>query len=466
MARIVGKSGAWPAAVALTLVFLGCTGIDDDDSSSGDDDTGLDGPGVSNIEVNLHDEFESLVVVTWEQIEAGTVYVAYRFGDETYTSPQAVRSAGDHEQVLLGIPYETDVELELVVDRGEGPESSDSLAITTDDIPALVPPATVFVADAERYDPEARYFLVSINEGLEGHPYRYWALILDRAGRLVWAMETPSQRVTIHTQTSHDGRQILIDHNSFWGIFDGGEASQIARLHIDGSGLEIIDVPGLHHPFTEIGDGSLVWGAVDGDDETIEKLGPGGAQQTVWSCQEYQLSVGVDHFCASNTLTWREATDTFLFSFYSSNAVIDIDHATGQTLRSYGQLPGSWSFDPPDSTFWWQHGVHYTDEGTLLVSARIAEDGHETVAREYQLDEEGMALVEIWNYGIGEGIHATEMGEAQRLANGNILHNYGNASVIKEVMPDGTVVWELEWVGDYLALGRSTPLSDLYSLLP
>jgi hypothetical protein len=57
------------------------------------------------------------------------------------------------------------------------------------------------------------------------------------------------------------------------------------------------------------------------------------------------------------------------------------------------------------------------------------------------------------------------MGEAHRLPGGNTLHNYGSGARIREVTPDGQVVWDVLWT-DSTFLGRTTALEDLHPFLP
>jgi len=134
----------------------------------------------------------------------------------------------------------------------------------------------------------------------------------------------------------------------------------------------------------------------------------------------------------------------------------------------YSQHTDAWAFDPPETAFWWQHGCYYTEEGTLLTSSYVAEDDDELVVREYTLDEDAQTLRQVWSYRGDEAVHGETMGEAWRLPGGNTLHNYGEGQRIREVTPDGSVVWDLDFSGGGLLweLGRTTPLEDLYALLP
>ena len=87
------------------------------------------------------------------------------------------------------------------------------------------------------------------------------------------------------------------------------------------------------------------------------------------------------------------------------------------------------------------------------------------VLREFEVDDASQTLTEIWNLGVGEGIDALYFGEPHRLGNGNTLQNTGELPTMREVLPDGTVVWEMAWQEDHW-LGRSTPIADLYALAP
>ena len=85
--------------------------------------------------------------------------------------------------------------------------------------------------------------------------------------------------------------------------------------------------------------------------------------------------------------------------------------------------------------------------------------------REYRMDESTETLELVWSAGEGEGLRSWNMGEAHRLENGNSLHNLGDGGRLRELRPDGTVVWDLDW-GEGYGLGRTTPIADLYALLP
>ncbi|MFT5681978.1 MAG: hypothetical protein ACI8RZ_002896 [Myxococcota bacterium] len=450
------------AAVILWLVMMACKTTDPGSSPTNEASLSADG-----LEAAVLETMGSVVALRWRQSVAGTAQATFSVtGEADRATPvvDAVVVVGENELLLLGLPFDADVTWSLTLIAEDGTTLTESGSLTTDALPEGLPEAEVLLSDEAGWDAGSPFVLTAMN-GVGSGANRAWTFIIDRLGRVVWAQETPNQRTTLHARLSYDGTQILIDHNSFWAIFDGGEVSQVARVGIDGVIVETVDTPNLHHPFTELADGSLVWGASTGfyADEVIRKRTPDGTVTDLWSCEALLDALNVDAYCGSNTLFWNEADDTFLFSLYSVDTIIEVDHATGDTLRTFGHLPDSWAFDPEESAFWWQHGVHYTAEGTLLVSAKAGENATETVVREYTLDADSQTLTEVWSFGEGEGVYGSEMGEAHRLSGGNTLHNYGSTARIREATPDGVVVWDVAWAGGTY-IGRSEVIADLYDL--
>jgi hypothetical protein len=226
--------------------------------------------------------------------------------------------------------------------------------------------------------------------------------------------------------------------------------------------IEQTKTPGLHHAFVELPDHTLVWGSeFHGGGEALVQKAPGQGDETVlWTCLEDWPGVGKD--CESNGVFYAAGTDTFLYSFFTNDAVVEVDRATGASLWWAGELDGSYAFDPADSAFAWQHGVSYTGDGHLLLSTHPSDSTRTTLVREYEVDHEARTLRQVWSY--DSGIYASTNGDAWRLANGNTLHLLGSAGEINEVTPEGGVVWHVTWGGTHL-LGRGEFIEDLYSLV-
>ena len=466
-----------PLLVAGILALGACTS-DTPGADSGDGGAaGWDGGSVEEGVVQVRDvtgrtddEFGSFVILGWEQRGEGQVWVRYSFdAGDWRESPHQALGEGMHEVLLLGIPYESTVSWQLIYDKDGAEVVLEEGSTATDPLPEGLPVPSLLVADETAWEPTGTYLLGSINEDPGGWTGgTYWKWVLDRQGRVVWAHKTPENHWSIFLRISADGTHIVWDEATYWAEWDGGAGSSVHRWYLDGTEIEEIPTPGLHHAFTELPDGTLVWGsAAGGYENLVEKAPDSDETHQIWSCESFHVETGARGSCQSNTLYYHVPTDTFLFSFYTTSTVVEIDHQTGDSLWWAGGVAKGFAFTDPETQYSWQHGVNWTDEGTLLLSTEDTYGGmaSETYAREYIVDRDARTLQQVWVYGVDQGVYASTAGEAHRLPNGNTLHNYGSASQIKEVQPDGTLVWHLDWGGTQL-LGRTVFIEDLWSLMP
>jgi len=461
--------------VTPTLTVDSSSGLTDTDTATQVTDstvapTGDTGPvpaaSLTAVSGAVHAEHGSIVVVSWEQDQAADVWVEYSFEVGSWRqTPLRSEDAGAHQELLLGVPYATDVTWRVVTDNAGGQVSSLDQTTTTDPLPASVPVSSITTYDEAGVDADAEYVLVSVpqNPGNFGDPW--WVLIVDRLGRPVWGRQSDAGRMSMHPRLSWDGTAILHDQNQFWSEFGLGEDGTVQKVRIDGTIVHEWPAPGLHHPHQELPDGSLAYGAFTSYyDESLAVTAPDDSISYLWSCDEWATGIGAYPACASNTLNYDEATDTFLFSFWTLETVIQIDGA-GTALRWFGHAPDSYAFSPVSSTFWFQHGAHLTDAGTLLISTHQTETDKQLVAREYTIDTVAEELVEVWNVGVDQGVIGNQMGDAYRTPGGHTLQTYGTQSRMREYQPDGTVVWDISFP-QVSHVGRATALPDLYALAP
>jgi hypothetical protein len=455
----------------ILALILACTGDADPDTGGGSDDGGITDSGAEQLPVDgvswrVHESIGSLIYVSWTQVEPFTGTVRFGFEEGSWMEvPEADYPAGENEALLLGIPFAADFSFQII---GDGEALTELEQARTGELPGSMPEHSLIIGDPTKFSDEGPYILTSLNTRAGGWTTgTFMQLILDREGRIIWAQETPDQEWSIYLQPSKNGEDILVDHNTYWGNWDGGQASTIHRIKIDGSEVAAYSVPGQHHNFEELPDGSIVYGAATSGGEVLRKLHTDGSFETLWSCIDFHAQVGTEDPCNSNTLWWDPDRDSFLFSFYTTETVVEIDHLSGETLRVWGAVPTAYSFSPEDAQFYWQHGATYTPDGTLLISSEshLADGTSETEVREYLVNDADGTLEEIWFFGEGEGVYARTSGEALRLSNGNTFHNYGSAGVFREVTPDKEIVWEFALGNDHL-MGRVSFLEDLYAFAP
>ena len=429
---------------------------------------------LSDLDARLHDAFGTLVIVSWTQDRPATVHAEFAGSDGVWlASPPRALEAGPHEEFLVGVPYEDTVTWRLVVEDASGVTASADQQIATAPWPATLPRANApEVSEPALWDPAMPYVLLAMTE-VEGDMVDpWWVMIIDRQARPIWAMRTSNAMITMHPHVALDGRSLLLDDNHYWGTFgSGGPDGQIKRMLLDGTVLETWDTPGLHHPFTELPDGTITYGRYSFpayENEWLIEIAPDRTTRTVFDCAVW---LGRAEDCGSNTITYRASTDSYLYSFFYLNTIFDIPRATGVPTRTFGEAAGSYAFDPPEAGMWYQHGGYWTDQGTLLSSTYAlpgspwnAPDDEETVVREYEVDEANQTLRLVWDFGVGDGVYGAQMGEAHRLPGGGVLHNLGTLARLREGTADGTVVWDVWW--PMHDMGRSVPISGLYDFLP
>ncbi len=457
------------AVIPALLIVAGCKKAQDSGDGPVVDDTDTQQAGAEATEVAwaLHETFASIVVVSWEQVGEGSAVVEYSFDEgEWHQTPALDVADGPQQQLLLGVPYETEVDFRVVVDSDGGQQTTEARTATTGELHEGMPIADVAISDPAAWDSQGNYLFMSIGVmgGIDG--FDAWRFMMDRQGRVVWAWKNRSGSASFWASVSRDGDDLLFDDTRILEKLD----SNVYRAKIDGTIVASYETPGHHHAFVELPDETIVWGDGRQQYETLEVLHPDGTQETLWSCRDFEEGFGLlNSWCQSNALFWNEDSNTLLYSFYSSMTVVEIDLDSGATLRSFGQL-SDWKFDPVESQFDWQHGVSMTDSGTLLLSTHASTASIEGVTREYELDDEAATLRQVWSFGEGDGIPADSYGEAHRLPGGNTLQNYGSTTRVRECTPDGTVVWDVSWFtleGEPAGLiGRSIFVEDLYAFAP
>jgi hypothetical protein len=464
---VLGCSGTNNGTVGNTDPTDGAT-VDTDTTDTDTDVTDTDTTGtpggveLTGLEWRLH-AIESMVYVSWTQSATADLHVEYSFDSGVWMStPTVTYEAGDHERIVVGIPYATQADWRLVAGDGT---SVDGSQILTGILPPGLPTGAVLVSDPTRWLATGNYILTSINERQGGWTGGdYWTFIMDREARVVWAHKAPQNHWTLFAQVSVTGDHVLWDESTYWSDFDDGRDSVIHKTWLDEE-FEVVPTRGLHHEFIQLPDETLVWGSQDhGGDEALVKKAPGQPDETIlWTCQGDWPGSGN---CESNGLFWQESTDSFLYSFYTNNSLVEVDHVTGASLWWAGDVAGGYAFVPRNSQFAWQHGVSYTSTGTLLLSSEWdGGDGGatETWLMEYEVDRVAGSLTLVWSD--NSDVRAETNGQAWRLDNGNTLHLVGSASVIREVEPGGDDVWRVDFEGDDRLLGQGEYIEDLYALV-
>ncbi len=401
-------------------------------------------------------------------------WVEYRFEGEAWL---IAPTTAPGEAVLLGIPAETGVEARAVqILDGERVTTSTQTARTGSLPPALLAPV-VSAYDPARASPEP-YAMTSVALGYWWGGPPYFIEIYDRRGRIVWYREVPDDLLSLSPGVARDGTHIWFEASNIFGMSSAG--ASVTRQTLDGRWT-------VKHPLASLGQGIAegpdqgFWYEERGAQHALAFLAADGTTRTEWDCGAYFSTLGLEpDLCLMNATNWDEARNTVLVSQFETSTVFEIDLATHAPIRQLGTLVEGdpYTFDPPESTFTYQHFPHWTAEGTLLVSTHVpcakGDPGCSTsypglegvqLAAEYTVDDAAKTLTRV-GYVESTDLWASQAGEAYRVANGNLIQGYGQDAAIREIAPDGATVWQVEWarVFGYRMIGHTSLIADLYAL--
>ncbi len=421
---------------------------------------------VSDVTITVHDRVNTMLVVRWEQTaEVDKVRVAFTFeNDEWYVSKQKPGSEGTHEEVVLGVPENTEVTIHIM-NKGSGDEvGSEAYSGTTESVPSEMPRPVIDSYDETIASPH-RWMLGSVDGSNESYAGPFWVFIMDRQGRIVWYYSNLGESpIIVYPRVARDNRYIYFPNRRPW--YAGEHFSpKVVKLTLDWKYHEEIEMD-LADNADMTDDGSILYNTV-GEwyywDAWLEERLPDGTIRSIWNCNE---AMGSNFMCYSNTVNWNPIDDTVLLSYPYPNTVVEIDRATGNMVGVYGDHSLAYDFSPSSWELEFQHYANITPEGTLMVSSHMPNSNSQHAFLEFEIDRASETLTEKWVYSEGNE-WADAMGEASYIEDGggNIIANYGADGVIKEITQDKNVAWKVRFdaTGSHM-VGHNTMVDDLYAL--
>jgi hypothetical protein len=468
-----GEAASGGASGSGGSVGGGTTGTGGAAAASGDDF-------VSDVKVTVHPDAKTILVVTWTQLKAAdTTLLEFAFSDGSDMKSRARDGAtGEHRDVVLGVPENTEVSLRIVSKVGGVDHKTKDYEGTTGAIPSGMPRPTFVSYDASLASPDP-WILGSVEDSAGGCPdlscyYNgglFWIFILDRQGRVVWYWADPASNASsAYPRIARDGEYIVIDKAQA-GMTHSG-ATGVVKMTLDREYYETVAINGINDAIDVTSDGSILYD-VSGELHEHTKQ---GSDRTIWSCRSQFPEATGFLDCYSNTVNWVPADDTVMLSFPYIDTVVQVDRKTGTLVGQYGNSSGSYAFSPSPWKFQFQHSATITEQGTLLVSSHLPDYPDGTAPgpkhhafEEFEIDRANKTLTQEWIYSEGNEWAAFK-GFNLRLANGNTLVNYGSGGVIREVTADKKTAFEVIFPVtpgdgyDNKMVGDTLPVADLYAL--
>ena len=449
----------------------GAAGVGGRGGSSGTAGAGAGDEYVSGVTVTVSPMVNTILVVNWTQAKAADqVWLEFSFaGSSVMTSRPVAGATGAHKDVVLGVPGSTAVTVRIVSKQAGVDNKSRDYMGTTGAVPSGMPQPTLMTPATATVSSE-KWILGTVEAAggcTNGSCYfvgPYWVYILDRQGRIVWYYtDTASNASTQCPRVARDGEYIWIDKART------GTRSVLKTTLDRTTYSQTVSVPSLSDAIDVTTDGSLIYDT----NAELREMNKAGTIRTIWNCR---AALGGGNNCYSNTISWNPTDDTILMSFPEPNTVRQINRQTGEVIATYGDASGSYAFSPSTWTFEWQHYPIITSMGTLLVSTHlsafpdgIAAGANQHAFVEFTIDRSAKRLTGTWSY---TGAYwAESRGMAMRLANGNVLVNYGTNGIIQEITPSKQVVFQAKFdhptgTNDFYnrLLGYMTAVEDLYAL--
>ena len=107
---------------------------------------------------------------------------------------------------MLGVPYDTEVEVRVANDFGAGALYSDTIDAQTGPLPEELPLPALLSSDPDQLDAADAVLFTSIQTPTGAA----WRLMVDRLGRVVWAQQnTLAQGTTSWVDSARSGSELL-----------------------------------------------------------------------------------------------------------------------------------------------------------------------------------------------------------------------------------------------------------------
>jgi hypothetical protein len=417
-----GRGGSAGGAAGTTGGRGGSAGTTAGGGGPGTAGTGGGNPGTAtfSVQVQLASAANSAApgtigIVTWTVNVSGLIEAHIDFGlDTSYGMTAPVDLAlPDHRTLLLGMKPAQTYHFRVVARDA-------ATSYTSGDYTVMTGPATTTVSISRFQVMNAatrkRGFIIT----------SYWQgagaavpFIIDGDGEIVWWGRGGPPGGIARARMSATGKQM-------WMTTASNNGNPIQRISMDTLEAQTyMGTIGSHDLTAVTGEtmAFLEYGETDCD--SIWEIDPSGTKREVWESQGVVATSG----CHGNALRYSAKEDVYTFSDVRQDVFV-VSRAGAVQWRLSERVTGG-------RTAWGsvQHGHHLLDN-SIVILANTGAGMNMSAMIEYSL-----AGQEIARFAMGD--FTQNLGDVQRLPGGNTLVTFSNASVIKEVDPQGNVVLQI-----------------------
>jgi hypothetical protein len=386
---------------------------------------------------SLSDVIGTVAIVEWSaggrSVESATIEYGL---DSSYGMTAPVDLAEpNYRTLLLGMKQNREYHFRVVITSGGSDCAGPDQTIMTGALPNILP--TLEVNTLNRAALAGGFVETGQYQAQGGNTSP--AYILDADGDFVWAVRVGNY-VTAARQ-SWDGKYMWI--NGTDNMNTGMTPANIHRITMDGLVDEdLSDEFGIQdHQMTILPDESVIFYGHDQECPDIKRRYPDGRTETITNARTAHGATGA---CHVNYITHSPEDDTLIFSDDNHDNYTKIT-MTGQVVWVLGGTTNDFTGD--GASWERQHGIHVLSPNRFVYfhNGPMSGGGAGSQVHELLLDLTAMTATRVWTYTAMPRISNIQLGDVQRMSNGNTVAAYSTQGVLQEVDAQGNLLQEIVW---------------------
>lgn len=379
-------------------------------------------------------------IVTWSTDLPNLTEAHIDFGptgsEPSMTAPVDLNEP-DYRTLLLGMKGARSYSFRILASSGESTCASPDFSFTTGPVPSWVP----VVSKASSGEDASKGFIVTtpgVDLNHQGMARELAdAYIFDTDGDVVWWVPELAFEPT-RAHMAWDGKAMWFLRLNL-GTTQGG---QVFKVSMDGlTTQEIAGLEAAHHDFTVLPEGGIATmlnGSNDTPDSFVEVKADGSIETVVADLATLYEPPSSFH---PNAVHYYPDDDSYTLSDLTLSGFVKFTRSGELVWQLGGPNAQGDSFELVGIEPWVNsHGHHMTADGhSLFFNNLLTSQGGPSRALEVSLDETNWTATKTWEYQ-DDLLASYQLGDVERLPNGNVLVTYSMEGVIQEVTPGGDVV--------------------------
>jgi len=409
---------------------------------------------VTNVELVQNPSNALSYYVSWRTAQATSSRLDVDCDEGDYRATiRSDATAELHEVFLMGLYEGASCELTMSGGSADGGRAQSTETLEVGSLPEFLPEVVIETPAEPGVSPGWTMF--NLSNQFDGIPMI--GAMIDRRGRYRWYHQRRTEYVGADTEVFTTPE----------GVFFGGREPVLNPGIVNWEGGLVWEGDfNQHHDIRVLNETQLLYldfggpcppefGAIESDRVRIWDRSSNAVTWTWRVCDHVTPDPMVTDWSHLNTVEPFPGNDRYIMlSSRNQHTLYRLDRDTGEIEWSIGQN-GSFTLvnadDSPDTPFFRQHAPEIQADGNILIFDNGLRDFRDfSRAVEIAYDEGSNEAWAVWEYRHDPDIFAPIWGDADRLANGNVLITFGVRdsdprfiSHLVEATPDSDTVWDV-----------------------